>query len=156
MALLAAAERGFLPRAEILDRIQGIVAFLGRAETHHGVFPHFLHGGTGATIPFSPKDDGGDLVETSYLMMGLLCVRQYFAGQAPEEADLREAIDRLWPGAGWDWHTRGRDVLSWHWSPRTGWELEHAIAGLNECLITYLLASAPPRPPPATAAHPKA
>src|SRR3546814_19669388 len=76
MALLAGAERGFLPRAEVLDRIRGIVAFLGRAETHHGVFPHFLHGGTGATIPFSPKDDGGDLVETSYLMMGLLCVRQ--------------------------------------------------------------------------------
>src|SRR3546814_3388467 len=71
MALLAGAERGFLPRAEVLDRIRGIVAFLGRAETHHGVFPHFLHGGTGAMIPFSPKDDGGDLVETSYLMMGL-------------------------------------------------------------------------------------
>ena len=148
MALLAGAERGFLPRAEVLDRVRGIVAFLGRAETHHGVFPHFLHGATGATIPFSEKDDGGDLVETSYLMMGLLCVRQYFAGRAPEEASLREAIDRLWHTVEWDWHTRdGCEVLYWHWSPRHGWAMNHAITGWNECLITYLMAAASPSHP---------
>jgi len=148
MALLAGAERGFLPRAEVLDRIRRIVAFLGSAETHRGVFPHFLHGGTGATIPFSEKDDGGDLVETSYLMMGLLCVRQYFAGRASEEAGLREAIDRLWHAVEWDWHTRdGREMLYWHWSPRHGWAMDHAITGWNECLITYVMAAASPTHP---------
>src|SRR3546814_12830561 len=84
----------------------------------HGVFPHFLHGGTGATIPFSPKDDGGDLVETSFLVAGLLCARQYFAG----EAGLREAIDRLWQAVDWSWQPRdGPAVLYWHWSPRHDW-----------------------------------
>lgn len=150
MALLAGAERGFLPRAEVLDRIQGVVAFLGGAETHHGVFPHFLHGGTGTTIPFSPRDDGGDLVETSFLMVGLLCVRQYFA----EEARLREAIDRLWHAVEWDWHTSGgRDVLYWHWSPRHGWAMDHAITGWNECLITYVMAAASPSHPVSPAAY---
>ena len=82
MALIAGAERGFLPRAAVLERITGIAAFLGRATSYRGIFPHFLHGETGATIPFTEKDDGGDLVETSFLMAGLLCARQYFSGTA--------------------------------------------------------------------------
>ena len=154
MALLAGAGRGFLPRAAVLDRIRTIVASLARADSHHGVFPHFLHGGSGATIPFSEKDDGGDLVETSYLMMGLLCARQYFAGASAEEAALREATDRLWHAVEWDWHSRGgREVLYWHWSPRHGWAIDHAITGWNECLITYVLAAASPSHPIAPAAY---
>lgn len=144
MALIAGAERGFLPRAAVLERITSIAAFLGRATSYRGVFPHFLHGETGATIPFTEKDDGGDLVETSFLMAGLLCARQYFSGTAAAEVNLRAAIDQLWHAVEWDWHTRGRDLLYWHSSPRHGWALELAIAGWNECLITYVLAAASP------------
>lgn len=145
MAMLAGSERGFLPRPAVLDRIRQIVDFLGRAEAHHGVFPHFMHGSSGAAIGFSPMDDGGDLVETSYLMMGLLTARQYFAGGDAAEAGLRAAIDLLWHAVEWDWHTRdGRDVLYWHWSPRHGWGQNHPITGWNECLITYVMAAASP------------
>jgi hypothetical protein len=144
MAMLAGVQRGFLPRADVLQRIGRIAAFLDRAESYHGVFPHFLHGASGAAIAFSPKDDGGDLVETSFLMMGLLCARQFFAGAAASEASLRASIDRLWHAVEWDWHTCGRDVLYWHWSPRFGWEMDHAIVGWNECLITYVLAASSP------------
>lgn len=152
MAMLAGAERGLLPRSAVLERIGKIVAFLGRAETFHGVFPHFMHGESGAMIPFSKKDDGGDLVETSFLMMGLLCARQYFLA----DARLREAIDRLWHAVEWDWHTRGgQDVLYWHWSPRHGWAMDHRITGWNECLITYVVAAASPTHPVSPAAYHK-
>lgn len=144
MAMLAGIARGFITRADGLARIATIVDFLERAERYHGVFPHFLHGGTGATIPFSKKDDGGDLVETSFLMAGLLCARQFFASDAPDEARLRQAIDKLWHAVEWRWHTQGRDVLYWHWSPRHDFAMNHAITGWNECLITYVLASASP------------
>ena len=144
MALIAGAARGFLPRAAILDRIRTIVAFLARAENHNGIFPHFLHGETGATIPFAEKDDGGDLVETAFLMAGLLCARQYFSRPAADETRLRAAVDRLWRAVEWDWHTRGREVLYWHSSLRHGWALEHAITGWNECLIAYVLAASSP------------
>lgn len=153
MAMLAGAERGFLPRAAVLERIGRIVEFLGRAETFHGVFPHFLHGESGAMIPFSEKDDGGDLVETSFLMMGLLCARQYFSAAVPKEDDLRKGIDRLWHAVEWNWHTRGSDVLFWHWSPRQAWAMNHRITGWNECLITYVLAAASPTHPIAAAAY---
>lgn len=142
MALLAAASRGFLPRAAVRSRIEQVIGFLARADRYHGIFPHFLHGTTGKTIPFSRMDDGGDLVETSFLIVGLLCAREYF--QEPAAAKLRADIDALWHAVEWDWHTRGEAVLYWHWSPRHGWGMNHPITGWNECLITYVLAASSP------------
>jgi hypothetical protein len=142
MALIAGASRGFLPLAGVRDHVRKIVAFLGRAESFHGVFPHFIHGTTGAAIPFSQKDDGGDLVETAFLVVGLLCARQFFSSSEPADCDLRNAIDELWHAVEWDWHTRGDETLYWHWSPRHGWDMDHAITGWNECLITHVLAAA--------------
>jgi hypothetical protein len=142
MAMLVGAERGFFPRAEVRDRVACIVEFLARAESFHGVFPHFLDGATGAAIAFSEKDDGADLVETSFLMAGLLAARQYFSADSASEASVRQSINRLWRSVDWRWHTRGGDEsLYWHWSPRYGWEMGHRITGWNECLITYVLAS---------------
>ncbi len=153
MAMLAGASRGFLDRADVRARIAKIVGHLGQADTHHGVFPHFLHGATGKTIPFSEKDDGGDLVETSFLMVGLLCARQFFSAGTPDETRLRAAIDRLWHAVEWDWHTRGQDVLYWHWSPRHDFAMNHAITGWNECLITYVLAASSPTHPVSARAY---
>ena len=45
-----------------------------------------MNGRTGEAVPFGRKDDGADLVETSFLMMGLLCAREYFDRESPEEA----------------------------------------------------------------------
>jgi hypothetical protein len=144
MAMLAGAARGFATHDAILQQVQRIVDFLSRAESYHGVFPHFINGTTGRAIEFSEKDDGGDLVETSFLMMGLLCARQFFAGANERESSLRTAIDRLWHNVEWDWHTNGRNALYWHWSPRHGWDMDHAIRGWNECVITYVLAASSP------------
>ena len=75
MAMIVAVERGWVTRAEALTRLERMIAVLEQAERHHGAYPHFLHGETGRTIPFTPLDDGGDLVETAFLMMGLITVR---------------------------------------------------------------------------------
>ena len=80
-ALLVAAERGFKTKAEVLHRLQTMVAFLKNTAQHfHGVYPHWLDGSTGEVIPFSSNDNGADLVETAFLVQGLLCARQYFDG----------------------------------------------------------------------------
>jgi hypothetical protein len=147
MAILVAAERGWISRDEALDRLLTSVRFLEKASSYHGVFPHWLNGASGQIIPFSRKDDGGDLVETSYLIAGLLCARQYFTGSGPE-AELRSRINRLWREVEWNWHVRdGANVLFWHWSPNNGWSMNHEIRGWNECLITYLLAASSPTYP---------
>jgi hypothetical protein len=48
------------------------------ADRFHGAYPHWLNGTTGAVIPFSSQDNGGDLVETAFLIQGLLAARQYY------------------------------------------------------------------------------
>ncbi len=142
MAIVAGVERGWLDRADASGRLLEMVRFLGRAERHHGIFPHWLDGNTGRTVAFSGLDDGGDLVETSFLLMGLLAARQYFDGNADAEQELLRRIEVLWDEAEFDWHTRGgEDVLYWHWSPRHEWAMNHAIRGWNECLVTYVLAA---------------
>jgi hypothetical protein len=141
MALIVAVERGWVRREAALDRLGRMLELLLRATCYHGVFPHFMHGRTGVTIPFTRKDDGADLVETSFLCMGLLCARQYFQGDNPLEKGLRDRISYLWDEIEWDWFTRGRELLYWHWSPNNGWAMNHEIRGWNECLITYVLAA---------------
>ena len=143
MALVVAVERGWVTRKAAVARLSRMLDCLARATCYHGAFPHFLHGKTGQTIPFGRKDDGGDLVETSLLMMGLLTARQYF--DQPDEAGVRGRITQLWEEVEWTWYAQNGDVLSWHWSPNNGFAMNHHIRGWNECLITYVLAAASPR-----------
>lgn len=146
MCLIVAVERGWVTRAAALERLVLKLAALSRANRFHGAFSHFLHGDTGRTKPFMLQDDGGDLVETSMLMMGLLCARQYFQQETAVEQQLRADITVLWEAVEWNWYTRGgRDVLYWHWSPNFEWGMNSEIRGWNECLITYVLAAASPR-----------
>jgi hypothetical protein len=146
MAIIVAAEHHWITRKEAVDHLLKMVTFLYKADSCHGVLPHFLNGETGRTIPFSRKDDGGDLVETSFLIAGLLSARQYFDREDAKENELRNRINVLWRETEWDWHTRGgAKVLFWHWSPNNGWSMNLEIRGWNECLITYVLAASSPR-----------
>ena len=146
MAVIAGCERGWVSREQALARLGDMLDCLERATCFHGMYPHFMRGDTGATVPFSRKDDGADLVESSLLFQGLLCVRAYFDRDVPEEVRLRERISWLWREAEWSWFTQGgRKVLIWHWSPTNGFAIDHEIRGWNECLITYVLAASAPR-----------
>lgn len=143
MAIPVAINRNFITRAQGLARMQTIVSFLkNNAQTFHGAFPHWLNGTSGVVIPFSTKDDGADLVETSYLMAGLLSARQYFNGADAAETTLRSDINTLWNAVDWSWFRRGgQNVLYWHWSPVYNWDMNQKIQGWNECLITYIMAA---------------
>ncbi len=146
MAMLVAAERGFVTRNEALQRVQKIVTFLNKECTsYHGAYAHWINGATGETKPFSEKDDGADLVETSLLFQGLLAARAYFNENTEAENTLRADITRLWEAIEWTWFQQdGQSVLYWHWSPRYGFEKNLPIRGWNECLITYVLAASSP------------
>jgi hypothetical protein len=140
MAIVAGVSRQFISRANGLARIQKMVTFLKSAQTFHGAFPHWMDGSTGAVIPFSTQDDGADLVETAYLMQGLLTARQYFNSSAADETQLRTDINTLWNNVEWDWFRQGnQNTLFWHWSPNYAWSTNQQVNGWNEALITYVL-----------------
>ena len=143
MANLVGIHRRFISRAEGLARVQKIVVFLKeKARRFHGAYPHWLNGNDGSVIPFSAKDNGADLVETSLLMQGLLCARQFFSGQEPGEVGLRADINTIWDGVEWSWFRKNNEnVLYWHWSPDFAWDINLQVKGWNEALITYVLAA---------------
>ena len=144
MAILTGIERGFITRKEGVDRLEKITGFLEKADRFHGAWPHWLHGPTGKVKPFSKKDDGGDIVETAFLVQGLLCAREYLRKGDKKEQLLSTRIDKLWKEVDWNWYTNGQNVLYWHWSPDYDWQMNFPIHGYNECLIAYVLAASSP------------
>ncbi|HLO60864.1 MAG TPA: glucoamylase family protein [Bacteroidales bacterium] len=149
MAILVGIERNFITRTEGYNRLLHIVNFLKKADRFHGAWPHWLYGETGKVKPFSTKDNGADIVETAYLMQGLLTAREYFRTGSDEEQQLAAEIDNLWKQVEWNWFTKNgkEDFLYWHWSPNYNWEMNNPVRGYNECLITYVLAASSPTYP---------
>ena len=144
MAILVGIKRGFITKEQGLQRLEKIVVFLEKADRFHGAWPHWMYGKTGRVKPFSQKDDGGDLVETAFMIQGLLAVRQYYLNGNSEEKKLASRIDKLWKEVDWNWYRNGQNVLYWHWSPDYGWQMNFPIHGYNECLIVYILAASSP------------
>jgi hypothetical protein len=150
MAITVGADRGFITHQQAIDRLLKITSFLARADRFHGAWPHFLSDATGHTLPvFGMVDNGADLVETSFMMEGLLAARQYFKNDGPSGQELYQRITRLWEGVEWDWFraTPKRDALYWHWSPDYSFYIANRLTGWNEVMITYLEAIASPTHP---------
>lgn len=145
MAIIAAADRGYIKKNEAVQRLNKIADFLAKADRFHGVWSHWIDGQTGKVKPFGTKDNGGDLVETAFLSQGFIVVREYFKNGSGEEKALAEKFDKLWKGIEWNWYTKnGEDALYWHWSPNYGWEMNFKLEGYNECLLTYIMAASSP------------
>ena len=147
MAIIVGIERGFITRTEGVQRLSQILTFFENANRFHGAWPHWINGSTGSVIPFSPQDNGGDLVETAFFVQGLICVKQFFEGGTAAEDALAAKADVLWKGVEWDWYTQGQNALYWHWSPSNGFSINLELKGYNETLIAFILGAASPDHP---------
>ncbi|MBK8556712.1 MAG: T9SS type A sorting domain-containing protein [Lewinellaceae bacterium] len=145
MAILVGVERGWVSREDAVNRMIKIVSFLQFADRFHGVYPHWMNGTNGDVVPFSQFDNGADLVETAFLIQGLLAARQYFDQNTPLENAVRDAITGIWEDVEWDWFRKdGGPVLYWHWSPNYAWAMNFPLRGFYEAQIVYILAAASP------------
>ena len=120
MALIVGVERDFIERKEFLDRMEKILGFIEKGDRFQGALAHFMDGPTGRAEPFfGAVDNGGDLVETSFFMQGLLTVKQYLSEEVPAEKALRDRITAIWEAVEWDWYKQfeNSNYLYWHWSP---------------------------------------
>jgi len=150
MAIMVGAERSFVCRDSAAARVLKILSFLqDEATRFHGAWSHWINGATGETIPFSTYDDGGDIVETSYLIQGILTIRQYFDLDKAIENEIRTRATQMWESVEWDWYRRfpGGKVIYWHWSQNYAWRMNMPVKGFNEAMIVYLLAIASPTHP---------
>jgi len=144
MSILVGIERGFISREEGYNRLEKLLNFLESADRFHGAWSHWINGTNGSVIPFGQDDDGGDLVETAFLVQGLICVKEYFKEGTSIEKTLSTKADELWKGVEWDWYTQEEDALYWHWSPNYGFSKNFKLSGYNEVLLTYVLAASSP------------
>lgn len=145
MTILVGIKNGYVPRAEAVTRLTTALNFLQNANRFHGAWSHWINGNNGNVIPFSTKDNGGDLVETAFLSQGLICVREYFKNSTDSsELALAQKADALWKGVEWNWYTQNQNVLYWHWSPNYNFDMDHKVQGYDETLMTYVLAAASP------------
>lgn len=144
MAILSGINQKYITREQGVERLTRIADFLDKADRFHGAWPHWINGNTGKVQPFGQKDNGGDLVETAFLCEGIICVREFFKDGTDEEKALSQKFDKLWKGVEWNWYTNNQNKLFWHWSPEYNWEMNFALEGYNECLITYVLGASSP------------
>ena len=145
MTILVGVKNGYVPRADAVSKLMTSLTFLQTSNRFHGAWPHWINGATGNVIPFGTMDNGGDLVETAFLVQGLICVREFFKNSTnSEELALSQKADALWKGVEWNWYTQGQNVLYWHWSPNYEFQMNHKLQGFDETLLTYVLAAASP------------
>jgi hypothetical protein len=148
LATVVATNRGWIGRDTALKRLIKIVDFLIKADCYHGIYPHFMNGATGKTIAFDRLDDGADIVETSYLMMGLLGAKEYFNGNSKHEKYFQKRVQQMWDAANWNWHSKEDNKhLYWHWSPSNDFDMNFPVGGYDEALITYIVSASSPRHP---------
>ncbi len=154
MAMIVANERGYEASENIKERILLILDFLENTERYHGAWSHWYNAETWHTQPFTPDDDGGDIVETSFVAAALIALKNYFTGVDFESVTIRETAGKLWREIDWNWYRNGQNVLIWHWSPNIGFQKNMHVRGWNEALITYIMAaSSPTHPIPVEAYH---
>ena len=144
MAVIAGAERGYYSREEGVRRIEKMVSSLEKLERFHGAWAHWYDSKTMQPFSFSKYDDGGDLVETAFMVQGLIAARHWLE---KDNFALAERCHELWLGVEWNWYTQGTDSLYWHWSKNYGFKMNHKIRGYDETLITYILAASSPSYP---------
>ncbi|HEY9220351.1 MAG TPA: glucoamylase family protein [Lutibacter sp.] len=144
MSILVGIERGFITKDEGYNRLNKILSFFENADRFHGAWPHWIDGTNGKVIPFSLDDNGGDLVETAFLVQGLICVKEYFKNGNTNEKALANKADVLWKGVEWNWYTQNQNTLYWHWSPNFAFAKNFKLNGYNEVLIAYVMAAASP------------
>jgi hypothetical protein len=145
MAMIVAHEREYKPREDVKDRILKILGFLETCDRHHGAWSHWYNANTKETQQFGDKDDGGDIVETSFVAEALIALKNYFSGTDAKSVQIREKADQLWKEIDWSWYRQGgQNVLYWHWSPNYNFEKNMKVRGWNECLITYIMAASSP------------
>lgn len=144
MTMIVAVENGWISLDEFLIRIKVVLDFLFKCDKYRGAFSHWYDGKSGNTISFGKKDDGADLVETSFLVMGLLTVRQYLhrVNEQKYQPEIQK-INALWLNVEWNKFSKNQSVLYWHWRPGRS-QINLKIEGYNEALVTYVLAASSP------------
>jgi hypothetical protein len=135
-------ERGWMERAEAVRRTLATLRFLmncdqsgsARASGYRGLYFHFLDMESGTRMWRSEVS----LIDTGFLMAGVLTAAAYFAAETPNESELRRLADALYRRVDWRWAQREGGAVTHGWKPECGF-LNYGWEGYSEAILLYVL-----------------
>jgi len=136
------AERGWMGRPEALRRSLAVLRFLmdsdqsGSAGStgYRGFYFHFLDMNSGTRVWLSELS----LIDTGFLMAGVLTAATYFSADTAEETELRRLADALYCRVDWRWAQGEGSALTHGWKPECGF-LNYGWEGYSEAILLYAL-----------------
>ena len=145
MNLIIGVERGWISREDAAAHVMKIAEFLDKADRYHGSWSHW-YTSDGKTAAFGNQTAAGEIVETAFMMAGLLTASEYFTGSSEDESAIRTYTEKFWNEVDWSNFVNG-DTLYWIWhSDQEGnAAYELPLVGWNETMIVYILAMAAPQ-----------
>ena len=135
-------ERGWIERAVAVQRSLDALRFFwtsdqsGNADAtgYQGFYFHFLDMRSGARMWQSELS----LIDTAFLLAGMLTAAAYFTADTKAEAELRELADALYRRVDWRWAQRDGSCVVHGWKPECGF-LNYGWEGYSEAILLYVL-----------------
>lgn len=139
-ALCIGADRGWIPRAQALERVLLTLRFLAdKAPRVHGWFYHWMDPETGERV----WDSEVSSIDSALLLAGVLTAGEYFSGD-PLITSLALSI---YDDVDFPWMLNGsRYLLSHGWTPESGF-IKYRWDSYSELMILYVLAIGSPTHP---------
>jgi len=149
-ALPLAAERAYLPRELIAERVLNKLRFFWSsphgpqpdATGYKGFYYHFLDMETGRRVWNCELST----IDSAFLLAGALTAATYFDRNTEDEHDIRSLADALYRRADWRWALNGGATVTHGWKPVTGF-LPDRWEGYDEALLLYVLGLGSPTYP---------
>jgi len=137
-ALTIADRRGYIPHAEIVERVRTTLAWhLNSMPEVHGFFYHFTDVETGKRWARCELSS----IDTAILLCGILTARAWF-----EDAQIQSLAQQIYERVDWPWMLNAGDAFAMGWHPETGF-LSSRWSHYSELMMIYLLAIGSPSHP---------
>ena len=141
-AYLVGVERGWIDRADAVRRTLVTLRFFvasdqsggPHASGYRGFYYHFLDMQSGARVWRSEVS----LIDTTFLIAGVLTAAAYFTAETPAEAELRQLADALYRRVEWRWAQPDGAAVMHGWKPECGF-LHYGWEGYSEAILLYVL-----------------
>lgn len=137
-ALCIADKRGYLPHAQIVERVKNTLHWhLNTMPEVHGFFYHFTDIETGVPVP------GVELssIDTSLLLCGVRTAQAYF-----DDKQIKDLARQIYERVDWPWMLNGGKTFSMGWHKDKGF-LDARWEHYCELMMIYLLAIGSPTHP---------
>jgi hypothetical protein len=141
-AYAVGVERGWMERADAVERTLAALRFFMESDQsgeagatgYRGFYFHFLDMSSGRRVWQSEVS----LIDTAFLMAGVLTAAAYFTAATPPESDLRRLADALYSRIDWRWAQPDGCAVSHGWKPECGF-LNYGWEGYSEAILLYVL-----------------